>query len=123
MDNEPLVPTRIVINENDRLVGMISDRDIVTRSLARGGNGKTHVRDAMTKNVKYCFEDADLDDTLENMAEIKVRRLPVMNREKRLVGMVSLSDAARLYSPDAVGLAFSEVVTPVDDDTIESGIV
>jgi CBS domain-containing protein len=111
------------VADKDRLIGMISDRDIVTRSLARGGDGKTHVRDAMTKNVKYCFEDADLDDTLENMAEIQVRRLPVMNREKRLVGIVSLSDAARMYSPDAVGIAFSGVVTPVDDDTIESGIV
>jgi len=111
------------VADKDRLIGMISDRDIVTRSLARGGNGKAHVRDVMTKNVKYCFEDADLDDTLENMAEIQVRRLPVMNREKRLVGIVSLSDAARAYSPDAVGIAFSGVVTPVDDDTIESGIV
>ena len=111
------------VADKDRLIGMISDRDIVTRSLARGGNGKAHVRDVMTKNVKYCFEDADLDDTLENMAEIQVRRLPVMNREKRLVGIVSLSDAARAYSPDAVGIAFSGVVTPVDDDTIEPGIV
>jgi CBS domain-containing protein len=111
------------VAEKDRLIGMISDRDIVTRSLARGGSGKAHVRDVMTKNVKYCFEDADLDDTLENMAEIQVRRLPVMNREKRLVGIVSLSDAARVYSPDAVGIAFSGVVAPVDDDTIESGIV
>jgi CBS domain-containing protein len=67
----------------------------------------------MTSDVKYCFEDADLDETLENMAEIQLRRLPVVNREKRLVGIISLADAARSYSPDAVGIAFSGVVSPV----------
>jgi CBS domain-containing protein len=63
-------------------------------------------------DVKYCFEDADLDETLENMAENQLRRLPVVNREKRLVGIISLADAARYYAPDAVGLALSGVVEP-----------
>jgi CBS domain-containing protein len=110
------------VADKDRLIGMISDRDIVTRGVAKGGIGKAQVRDVMTENVKYCFEDADLDATLENMADIHVRRLPVMNRQKRLVGIVSLSDVARVYSPDAVGIAFSGVVS-LDDDIIESGIV
>jgi CBS domain-containing protein len=98
--------------ENDKLVGMITDRDIVTRGLAEGKGGKARVREAMTANVIYCFEDEDLDHTLENMAEIQLRRLPVMDRNKRLVGIVTLADAARCYSPDAVGLAFSGVVGP-----------
>jgi CBS domain-containing protein len=98
--------------DKDRLVGMITDRDIVTRCVASGKDGDARVSDAMTKDVKYCFEDADLDETLENMAEIQLRRLPVVNREKRLVGIISLADAARYYSPDAVGLALSGVVSP-----------
>lgn len=99
------------VAENDRLVGMISDRDIVTRCIAHGSDSHTRVRDAMTRSVKYCFEDADLDETLDNMAEIQVHRLPVMSREKRLVGIFSLSDAARRYSPDAVGQAYCGVVS------------
>jgi CBS domain-containing protein len=98
--------------DKDRLVGMITDRDIVTRCVASGKDGDARVRDAMTMDVKYCFEDADLDETLENMAEIQLRRLPVVNREKRLVGIISLADAARYYAPDAVGLALSGVVEP-----------
>jgi CBS domain-containing protein len=97
------------VAENDRLIGMISDRDLVTRCLALGADSQTKVREAMTRSVKYCFEDADLDETLDNMAEIQVQRLPVMSREKRLVGIISLGDAARLYSPDAVGQAYSGV--------------
>src|SRR5580700_9149630 len=77
------------VAENDKLVGMITDRDIVTRGLAEGKGGKARVREAMTANVKHCFEDEDLDHTLENMAEIQLRRLPVMNRSKRLVGIVT----------------------------------
>jgi CBS domain-containing protein len=96
--------------ENDRLVGVITDRDLVIRCLADGRDGKARVRDALTRNVKYCFEDEDLDHTLENMAEIQVRRLPVMNRQKRLVGIISLGDAARVYSPEPVGIALSGVV-------------
>jgi len=104
------------VTENDRIVGMISDRDIVTRGVARGGDGKTRVRDAMTGHVKYCFDDADLDDTLDNMAEIQVRRLPVMDRDKRLVGIVSLADAARYYSSDAAGTTYSGIVCPVEGE-------
>ena len=100
------------VAENDKLIGMITDRDIVTRGLAQGKGGKARVREAMTANVKYCFEDEDLDHTLENMAEIQLRRLPVVNRDKRLVGIVTLADAARCYSPDAVGVAFCGVVGP-----------
>jgi CBS domain-containing protein len=99
------------VADQDRLIGMVSDRDIVTRCVAHGADGGTRVRDVMTRDVKYCFEDADLDETLDNMAEIQLRRLPVVSREKRLVGIVSLGDAARLYSPDAAGQAYSGVVS------------
>lgn len=100
------------VEQDDRLVGMITDRDIVTRCIAQGKNGDARVRDAMTRDVKYCFEDEDIEDVAENMAEIQVRRLPVMSREKRLVGVLSLADLARCYSADAAGIAFSGVVAP-----------
>lgn len=111
------------VADKDRLIGMISDRDIVTRCVARGADAKTRVREAMTENVKYCYEDEDLDHTLENMAEIQVRRLPVMDRKKRLVGIVSLGDAARCYAPDAVGMAFCGVIGQSADDIVRSGLV
>jgi CBS domain-containing protein len=100
------------VEENDRLVGMITDRDIVVRCVAHGKNGDTLVRDAMTGDVKYCFEDEELDDAIKSLAQQQVRRMPVMSRDKRLVGILSLADAALRYSADSTGLAFSGVVKP-----------
>lgn len=101
------------VRENDRLVGMITDRDIVVRGLARGMGGDAHVRDAMTEDVKYCYEDAELHDVVRNMADIQVRRMPVVNRDKRLVGVVSLADAVlKDDDPESVGIAMSGVVEP-----------
>jgi CBS domain-containing protein len=82
------------VSEKDKLVGMITDRDIVIRGVAEGKGPDAKVRDAMSTEVRYCFEDEDVDHVAKNMAELQVRRLPVMNREKRLVGIVSLGDLA-----------------------------
>jgi len=82
------------VTENDKLVGMITDRDIAVRGVAEGKGPDAKVRDAMSPEVKYCFEDEDVAHVAENMAELQVRRLPVMNRDKRLVGIVSLADLA-----------------------------
>jgi len=110
------------VEDEDRLVGMITDRDIVTRCVAQGKDGTSRVRDAMTKDVKYCFDDDDIDDVMDNMADLQVRRLPVMSRDKRLVGVLSLADAARTYSPDAVGVAFSGVVSPGGSHSGDRGV-
>lgn len=109
------------VAENDRLIGMITDRDIVTRCVAQGKDGQSRVRDAMTKDVKYCFMHDDLDAVMENMAEIQVRRLPVVDSDKQLVGVLSLADAARCYSPDTVGIAFSGVVAPGGEHAGDAG--
>lgn len=82
------------VAEGDRLVGMISDRDIAIRGVGRGKGPDTQVRDIMSGEVMYCFEDDEIEEVLENMGEIQVRRLPVVNAEKRLVGIISLSDLA-----------------------------
>ena len=82
------------VGENDRLVGMITDRDIAVRAVAEGKGLDTPVRDVMTAEVNYCFDDENLESVASKMGDIKVRRLPVLNRDKRLVGMVSLGDIA-----------------------------
>lgn len=82
------------VSDGDRLVGMVTDRDIAVRGVAAGRGPDTPVREVMTPNVKYCFEDEDAGHVAENMAALRVRRLPVMNRHKRLVGIVALADLA-----------------------------
>ena len=82
------------VAENDRLVGMITDRDIAVRAVAAGKSLKSPIRDIMSPEVRYCFEDAELDEVAPNMADIKVRRLPVLDHRKRLVGILSLGDMA-----------------------------
>src|SRR4051812_29838770 len=67
------------VGENDRLVGMITDRDIVLRAVAKGRDPKTQVREVMTDRIQYCFEDDDIESVAENMAELGVRRLAVLN--------------------------------------------
>jgi len=81
--------------ENDRLVGMITDRDITIRATAEGETPKNiRVRDVMTPEVIYCFEDALVEDAAILMQQKQVRRLLVLNQNKRLVGIVSLGDLA-----------------------------
>jgi CBS domain-containing protein len=103
------------VGEGDRIVGMVTDRDMVIRGLAKGKGPETPVSDVMTRDVKYCFDDEDIDHVVANMGENQVRRLPVMNREKRLVGIVSLADAALEHDPVVVGEAFLRVVEPGGD--------
>jgi len=81
--------------DGDRLVGVITDRDIAVRGVAQGYDPKTaRVQEVMTPEVIYCFDDEDVKDVAKKMEEKQVRRLPVLNREKRLVGIVSLGDLA-----------------------------
>lgn len=82
------------VGEDDKLVGIITDRDIAVRAVGCGCGPDTRVRDVMSKEVRYCFEDEEIDDVLDNMAEQQIRRLPVIDRNKRLVGVVSIGDLA-----------------------------
>ena len=83
------------VGENDRLIGMITDRDIAVRAVALGKGPETPVREVMSLEVMYCFEDEDLVHVAKNMGDIQVRRLPVVSRDKRLVGIVSLGDVSQ----------------------------
>lgn len=100
------------VGDHDRIVGMVTDRDIVVRGLAKGKGADAKISEVMTQDVKYCFEDEDVDHVVENMGENQVRRLPVMNRQKRLVGVVTLADAALEHDPVVVGEALLRVVEP-----------
>ena len=100
------------VGEDDRLVGMITDRDIAIRAVAEGKGPDTSVREVMTQDVKYCFEDEDTDDVVRNMADQQVRRLPVVNRDKRLVGILSLGDLAVMEGARPAGEALAGVSQP-----------
>jgi len=78
----------------ERLLGMITDRDICVRAVAAGLSSDTKVRDVMSDEVMYCYEDDAAEDVLGNMGDIQVRRLPVVDSNKQLVGIVALSDLA-----------------------------
>lgn len=98
------------IGENDRLVGMITDRDIAIRSAAEGQDpASATVGDIMTPKTYYCFDDQAVEEVCDNMAEIKVRRLPVVNRDKRLVGVVSLGDVSQACHRAKTGDALQEI--------------
>ena len=97
------------VAERDRLVGMITDRDITVRAVAAGKGADTSVREVMSRGVMYCFEDEELDHVADNMGEMRIRRLPVMNRSKRLVGILSLRDIAAATGAHPAGDAIRGV--------------
>jgi CBS domain-containing protein len=99
------------IGENDRLVGTITDRDIAIRAVAGGKDpNRTAVRDAMSEGVFYCFDDQSVDEVAAMMGEKQVRRLPVLDRNKRMVGIVALGDLAiRDGANDDAGEALSGI--------------
>lgn len=89
------------VGENDRLVGTITDRDITVRAVAQGMNpNEATVRDAMSDGVRYCFEDQTTEEAAEVMSSVQIRRLPVLDRDKRLVGIVAIGDLATRASDE-----------------------
>jgi len=101
------------VGENDRLVGMITDRDIVVRAVAAGHGPDTPVREVMSPQVQYCFEDQTVEEVTANMGDIQVRRLPVVDRDKRLVGIISLGDiAVQSGREQEAGVALSGISRP-----------
>lgn len=105
------------VGQGDRLIGMITDRDIAIRAVAAGLSPDTPVREVMSQDVKYCFDDQEISDIAQNIGEIQVHRLPVVDREKRLVGIISLADIAGCETPDVAG----EAVRGICESTGRSG--
>lgn len=104
------------VGENDRLVGVVTDRDIVMRAVAEERSpGNTSVREVMSDGVCYCFEDDDVEGASQVMATHQVRRLPVLNRQKRLVGVVALADISRADDECAQD-ALKDISAPADGE-------
>jgi CBS domain-containing protein len=92
------------VGENDRLIGIVTDRDIIMRGIANDCSpSDTLVREVMSEGICYCFEDDDVREAAQIMARHQVRRLPVLNRNKRLVGVVALADLSRSEDSAAQG--------------------
>jgi CBS domain-containing protein len=91
----------VPIGENDKLVGMITDRDIVCKGLARDGfdYGTARARDVMSRGIHTCRADDELEAAVEHMEQLQVRRLPVIDQTKRMVGMLSLGDIGHAAPP------------------------
>ena len=94
------------------LLGMVTDRDIVVRGLAKGLGADSTISQVMTEGVEYCFEDDDLVEVSDKMAASQIRRIPVVDRDKNLVGIVSLGDVAREARPAEAGDVLEEVSQP-----------
>jgi CBS domain-containing protein len=100
----------IPVGENDRLIGMVTDRDIACRAVANGKDpGKVMARDVMSKGIFYCNDTEDLEDALRIMEQKQVRRLPVINDKKRMVGMLALGDVADAASHELSGEVIAAV--------------
>jgi CBS domain-containing protein len=102
----------VPVYQDDRLVGMVTDRDIVVRAVANNLAPSTPVREVMSQEVLYCYEDEDIEQVAKNMAKNQIRRLPVLNRSKRLVGIVSIGDLSKRARPHATGEAIAEISKP-----------
>ena len=94
----------VPVGENDKLVGMVTDRDIVLKAVAAGSApDKMTAGDVMTKGIIYCRDTEDLSDALRIMEDKKIRRLPVINDKKRMIGMLSLGDVSHATSHELTG--------------------
>lgn len=102
------------VREGDQLVGMLTDRDITVRAVAAGRDPKqTQVGEVMSPDIVYCYEDQDVKDAAQMMATHQIRRLPVLNRDQQLVGIVSLGDLAVEVNNDKLtGQALEEISEP-----------
>jgi len=100
--------------EGERLIGMLTDRDITVRAVAeRSDPTTTTIREAMTPDIAYCFDDQEVQDAVQIMERYQIRRLPILTRDKRLVGMVSLGDlAVSSDTPTQAGEALKQVSAP-----------
>ena len=106
----------IPVLDGDRLVGMITDRDITVRSVAVGQDPRsTKVVDVMSTDVRTCTADQSIDDVLDTMGDVQIRRIPVLDAQSKVIGIVSLGDVATSNSAD-VDRALDEISSPSEPD-------
>ena len=101
------------VGDGERLIGMVTDRDITVRAIAEGRGPETPVREVMSEKLLFAWDDQDVEDVALQMSDAQVRRMPVLSREgERLVGIVSIGDLATQGSADAAEAAISGVSEP-----------
>lgn len=99
--------------DGSRLIGMLTDRDITIRATAEGkAPSECRVQDAMTPQVAYCFADEDVERAARLMEEQQIRRLPIVDRDKKLVGIVAMADIARTIDDPRKGQVLEQVSEP-----------
>jgi len=109
----------VPVCDGSKLLGMVTDRDITVRGVAAGKMADTPVTEVMSEHVRWCYEDQDLDEVMDEMRDAQIRRLPVINHEKQLVGIVSLGDLADRGSDDKrVGETLKDISTPSEPDRV-----
>lgn len=107
----------VPICDGETLLGVVTDRDIVVRGVAQGLSAdRTPLRDVMTDEACWCYDDQSLDEALGLMREAQIRRLPVVDRDKRLVGMLSLGDVAVRGEPADAAAALNDISEPAMPD-------
>jgi len=97
------------VGDNDRLVGMLTDRDIAIRGMAEGKGPNAKVHEAMSTDVCWCYEDENVEGVLRRLGDEQIRRMPVLNRNKRLVGIVSMADLTESAQPQQTGATLSAI--------------
>jgi CBS domain-containing protein len=101
------------VGEDQRLIGMVTDRDITVRAVAEGRGPETPVREVMSEKLLFAWDDQDVDEVAMQMSDAQVRRMPILSRqEERLVGMVSIGDLVQANQGEAAGVAVAGVTEP-----------
>ena len=109
----------VPVCDGAKLLGMVTDRDITVRGVAAGKMADTPVTEVMSQHVRWCYEDQDIDEVMDEMRDAQIRRLPVVDHDKKLVGIVSLGDLADRGSDDKrVGETLKDISTPSEPDRV-----
>ena len=108
----------VPVCEGDRVIGMVTDRDIAVRAVAAGKSAdSTPVTEVMSEHVRWCYDDQPIDEVVDEMCESQIRRMPVIDHDNHLVGIVSLGDvAARGADERRVGEALRDISSPSEPD-------
>jgi CBS domain-containing protein len=103
----------LLVGDSERLLGAVTDRDIVVRGIGAGRKPDAPVSEVMSEAIHYCFVDDDVDRVAGNMAAAQVRRLAVLDRAQRVIGVVSFGDLAQSADLRVMGMALREITQPV----------
>ena len=112
----------VPVCDGDKLVGMLTDRDITVRAVAGGMDCAAPIEGVMTDQVRWCFEDQQVDEVMQQLGDVQIRRMPVVDRQQRLVGIVSLGDLATRHADgQEVSHTLESISSPSEPDRSTTG--